>query len=290
MDLVQHSENQVLVNYPWAEMVTKIWTSEATRETRRFQLKHWEQWMQKQGIQGVIDFEDINQYLFEMRKSSQASRKSAIKAAIKAHPLIENDVRALAMVEEKFKQINTVKTEERIQESAYMTPSEVQGILDDLYSLDTQRSLRTAIVVEILHQSACRVSEILGATHEDVTPQKDRVEVKVCGKNSKIRTVFLSDFVYEMIRSTFGKSGPLLVNEQGRAMTRHGVHQQILYVSKKYLGRKLGPHALRHSKAMEMLGRGVSIKKVSSYLGHSDVATTLRYYVHEVASAGDVLG
>ena len=100
----------------------------------------------------------------------------------------------------------------------------------------------------------------------------------------------MTDFLYEMIRSHFSKRGTFFINEQGNPMTRHGLHQQVLYVSKKYVGRKLGPHALRHSKAMEMIGRGVSIKKVSGYLGHSDVATTLRYYVHEEANAGDVLG
>ena len=71
-------------------------------------------------------------------------------------------------------------------------------------------------------------------------------------------------------------------------MTRHGVHQSV--VTKKVLGRWLGRHGLRHSKAMEMLSRGVSVKKVSSYLGHSDVATTLRFYVHERPSFGEVLG
>lgn len=53
-------------------------------------------------------------------------------------------------------------------------------------------------------------------------------------------------------------------------MTRHGVHQSV--VTKKVLGRWLGRHGLRRSKAMEMLSRGDSVKKVSSCLGHSDVA------------------
>ena len=287
---VQQAKTQVLVSYPWSEMVTKLWASESTRTTRRYQLKHWEKWMESKGITGIIDFEDINQYLFEMRKSSQADRKIAIKAALKGHPLFENDLRAQSMIDEKFKQIRTVKVDCRIKESDYLLRSEVQMILDDLYKIDTTRSLRSAIVLESLFQTACRVSEFIGMTHDDVKHVKDRVEIRVFGKNSKIRTVMMTDFLYEMIQSHFGKRDYLLSNEQGKQMTRHGVHQQILYLSQKYLGRKLGPHALRHSKAMEMLGRGVSIKKVSGYLGHSDVSTTLRYYVHETASAGDVLG
>jgi integrase/recombinase XerD len=225
-----------------------------------------------------------------MRKSSQAQRKIALKMAIKAHPLIENDVRALAMIEQKFKIITTVKAEERIKESDYLTPNEIEGILDNLYREDTFRSVRMAILVETLYQSACRISELLAVTHNDVNVLKDRVEIKVLGKGSKMRTVFISNLTYELIRSHFSKRDHLFTNEQGTPMTRHGVHKSITALTKKHVGRKLGPHALRHSKAMEMLGRGVGIKKVSSYLGHSDVATTLRYYVHETANHGDVLG
>ncbi|MBU2574071.1 MAG: tyrosine-type recombinase/integrase, partial [Elusimicrobia bacterium] len=39
------------------------------------------------------------------------------------------------------------------------------------------------------------------------------------------------------------------------------------------------PHALRHTAATKLLKRTGNAKLVQRYLGHSDVATTLRFYV-----------
>lgn len=42
---------------------------------------------------------------------------------------------------------------------------------------------------------------------------------------------------------------------------------------------QLTPHALRHTAATKLLRRTGNAKLVQRYLGHSDVATTLRFYV-----------
>ena len=39
-------------------------------------------------------------------------------------------------------------------------------------------------------------------------------------------------------------------------------------------------HCLRHSYATRCVERGVDLKSVSELLGHADVRTTLRLYVH----------
>lgn len=39
-------------------------------------------------------------------------------------------------------------------------------------------------------------------------------------------------------------------------------------------------HCLRHSYATRCVERGVDVKSVSELLGHADVRTTLRLYVH----------
>ena len=41
----------------------------------------------------------------------------------------------------------------------------------------------------------------------------------------------------------------------------------------------LSPHALRHTVGTRLLKRYKNAKLVQRYLGHSDVTTTLRYYV-----------
>ena len=64
-------------------------------------------------------------------------------------------------------------------------------------------------------------------------------------------------------------------------------------VKRAGIGRKIGPHDLRHTAAVKMLERGVPIEKVSQYLGHSSVAVTFRIYARylpeHMADAAEVL-
>lgn len=52
-----------------------------------------------------------------------------------------------------------------------------------------------------------------------------------------------------------------------------------------YRRRGDGMHALRHFFASTLLARGVSIKELAEYLGHSDAGFTLRTYTHLVSSS-----
>jgi integrase len=55
---------------------------------------------------------------------------------------------------------------------------------------------------------------------------------------------------------------------------------------KRYLVRAKLPvmrfHDLRHTAATMLLSHGVHVKVVSEMLGHSDISTTLRTYVHVI--------
>jgi integrase len=55
---------------------------------------------------------------------------------------------------------------------------------------------------------------------------------------------------------------------------RAGLH----YTSKKYLGRPVNAHALRHWYATTMIARGVPLPIVQRQMRHSDIAVTLRTY------------
>ncbi len=46
-----------------------------------------------------------------------------------------------------------------------------------------------------------------------------------------------------------------------------------------------GMHALRHFYASTLLARGVTIKELADYLGHSDPGFTLRTYTHLLPSS-----
>jgi integrase len=66
------------------------------------------------------------------------------------------------------------------------------------------------------------------------------------------------------------------------------------FVSKLDLSCRITFHGLRHTSATLLLANGVSLKNVSSRLGHSDANITLQVYAHALKSvdriAADVLG
>ena len=47
------------------------------------------------------------------------------------------------------------------------------------------------------------------------------------------------------------------------------------------LGRKVGAHVLRHSRATDLYERTKRIKAVSELLGHATVDMTAKYYVND---------
>src|SRR6266516_2922052 len=75
-----------------------------------------------------------------------------------------------------------------------------------------------------------------------------------------------------------------LVNARGEPMSRWGfayvLHQHAQIASKKCPSlptKKLSPHVLRHTSAMIVLQATHDIRKVSLWLGHSNLATTEIY-------------
>ena len=57
--------------------------------------------------------------------------------------------------------------------------------------------------------------------------------------------------------------------------------------SERILGRKISPHALRHTMTSLMAGEGIPLEVISRRLGHSDSDITKRVYFHVVEQLKD---
>ncbi|UOZ07506.1 site-specific integrase [Amycolatopsis sp. WQ 127309] len=84
----------------------------------------------------------------------------------------------------------------------------------------------------------------------------------------------------------------LMVNGAGELYTRQAFCNVIWRPTFKraglsYENREDGMHALRHLFASAMLERGVSIKALAAFLGHSSEAFTLKVYTHLMPSSFD---
>jgi site-specific recombinase XerD len=158
-----------------------------------------------------------------------------------------------------------------------------------------KRSFKEGLIFDLIYQGALRRVEIPTIrvcsfqwiawlnNHESFC------KLIVIGKGDKERTVFinpetaksiiefymnkpnwnLQDFIY---RQDF-----LFSTQNGDQLTEKIVYHLIKRGSMKYLGRDIRPHELRHARATELEKRGVQIKDIKNYLGHSSLATTEMY-------------
>lgn len=84
----------------------------------------------------------------------------------------------------------------------------------------------------------------------------------------------------------------LMVNAHGGLYTRQAFNNTIwrptfTKAGLTYTEGQDGMHALRHLFASHMLARGVSIKELAAFLGHSSEAFTLRVYAHLMPDSYD---
>ncbi len=142
----------------------------------------------------------------------------------------------------------------------------------------------------ILHLAVCaglRVSELTGLRTDDVAPQSASIRVR--GKGRRERALPLWKTTAAALRAWLAIRGAvaspeLFVNARGTPFSRWGVayvlRRHTETADRKCLtlrGKQVSPHVLRHTCAMIVLQATKDIRKVSLWLGHSDLTTTEVY-------------
>ena len=148
-------------------------------------------------------------------------------------------------------------------------------------AVDSEFNLRDRTIIWLLHDTGARVSEVLRIRPEDV--DLDRGFLSLTVKGGRSHTVpLVSEF-----RSIVLLSEMLMVSQDGsyifhsRSSKRHLSYSYIetswIKLVRNRLQMSYTIHQLRHSRATELLDRGVSLASITSLLGHRDPRTTMRY-------------
>ena len=143
---------------------------------------------------------------------------------------------------------------------------------------------RDAAVLALLYGCGLRISEALGLSRADA-PVIGRDSVTVLGKGGKrreapvIATVSLAISRYlDLCPHVLPMDGPLFIGVQGGRLS-----PRIIQLAVERMRGALGlpdsatPHALRHSFATHLLGRGGDLRAIQELLGHASLATTQIY-------------
>jgi integrase/recombinase XerC len=143
---------------------------------------------------------------------------------------------------------------------------------------------RDAAVLALLYGAGLRISEALGIRREDA-PIGAVDTVTVTGKGAKLRTVPAIDPIRRAIENylklcpyRLPPQGPLFVGAKGGPLS-----PRMIQLAVEELRGALGlpasatPHALRHSFATHLLGRGGDLRAIQELLGHASLSTTQMY-------------
>lgn len=137
-------------------------------------------------------------------------------------------------------------------------------------------------------QTGLRLSELTGLRPEDVQFGPG-AHVRVIGKGRKERCTPLSKNTRAVLSAWIREpprapDQPLFPNARGARLSAHGVH----YLLSKHVDaaakacpslktKRVSPHVLRHTTAMDLLQEGVEQRALALWLGHESVETTQMY-------------
>lgn len=137
-------------------------------------------------------------------------------------------------------------------------------------------------------QTGLRLSELIGLRRDDVQLGTGS-HVRVIGKGRKERCTPLSKATRAVLGAwlrepNLAPSQPVFPNARGGPLSPHGVH----YLMGKHVAaagmhctslarKRVSPHVLRHTTAMDLLNEGVEQSVIALWLGHESIETTQIY-------------
>ena len=173
---------------------------------------------------------------------------------------------------------------------------------DDVISLSEQAAedatepwiaARDSAVLLLLYGSGLRVAEALGLTGAALPLGE---ALSVTGKRAKTRIVPLLPLVREAIEAYLAlcpypsaRDASLFRGARGGPLRGEIVRRAVRRARRALgLSERTTPHALRHSFATHLLGRGADLRSLQELLGHASLSSTQIYTAVDAAHLMDV--
>ena len=170
---------------------------------------------------------------------------------------------------------------------AYLEP----GLLSALLSapdIGTLRGRRDAVLLSVLYDTGARSQEVIDLRVRDLRLEAP-AQATLTGKGRKTRIVPLMSDTAKLLRDYLRSTGldraeagtaPVFAGRHSEPLTRSGLrsilarHADTARATHPTFPERIGPHTLRHTKAMHMLQAGVSLIHIRDILGHVDIKAT----------------
>ena len=176
-----------------------------------------------------------------------------------------------------------------------IAPGDVIALAEDVAEDATLPwiAARDLAVVLLLYGAGLRIGEAVGLTGA-ILPLG--ATMSVTGKRDKTRIVpvlpQVREAVEEYVRLTpwpITRSEPLFRGAKGGPLSSAIIRRAVRAARTRLaLGERTTPHALRHSFATHLLGRGADLRSLQELLGHASLSSTQVYTAVDAAHLLDV--
>jgi integrase/recombinase XerD len=169
----------------------------------------------------------------------------------------------------------------------YLTRVEIEAIIK-VADLTTWAGRRDRTLLLLALQTGLRVSGLINLTCGDVALGTG-AHVRCMGKGRKQRSTPLRKDCVKVIHAWLDEragadTAPLFVSNRGTRLSRDAVERvvrkHVVLASElcpTLKGKRVTPHVLRHSAAMQLLQNGVDRTVIALWLGHESVESTQMY-------------
>ena len=134
--------------------------------------------------------------------------------------------------------------------------------------------------MSLLALNGLRVSEAIGANIEALGQERGHRTLTVLRKGGKLVTLPLDPRVARAIDLAVGErlEGPIFIDNHGQRLDRHLAGRIVRRIARRAeIGKRGGPHTLRHAFITAALDAGVPLRDVQEAASHADPRTTMRY-------------
>lgn len=154
---------------------------------------------------------------------------------------------------------------------------------------------RNAAVLTLLYGCGLRISEALGLSGADLTASDDTV-LRITGKGGKTRLVPVLPVALAAVGEYrrlcpyhLAAEAPLFRGARGGPLNPAIIQREMQKMRSAFnLPDTATPHALRHSFATHLLGRGGDLRTIQELLGHASLSTTQIYTGVDTARLLDI--
>lgn len=237
-----------------------------------------------------IDADLVAEFLTDLEKvrgngaRSRNTRLAAIRSffkyvAVNEPQLLHHCQRVLAMPAKRH--------EKRAID--YLDRDEIEAVIA-APDLSTWHGRRDRAILLLTLQTGLRVSELITLTCDDITLGAG-AHVRCIGKGRKERATPIRKDSIKLLRNWVAErkgmpEDPLFISNRGTPLSRDAVEgivrrhvETAAKVQPSLRSKRVTPHVLRHSAAMQLLHGGVDRTVIALWLGHESVETT-QMYIH----------